>query len=223
MSDDIWGAVDNYIVDELIPTDPVLEAALRDSAAAGLPSIAVSPAQGKFLHLTARMIAARAVLEIGTLGGYSTIWLARALPLGGRLITLEYEPRHAAVARVNVARAGLTQVVDIRVGPAIETLPRLVSEGRGPFDLIFIDADKESTADYFGWSLSLARRGSVIIIDNVIRDGDIIDPTDSDPRVAGVRRAFQRMARERRISATALQTVGAKGYDGFAIALVVED
>jgi predicted O-methyltransferase YrrM len=223
MADDLWAAVDDYITDALIPSDSVLEAALRDSAVAGLPSINVTPAQGKFLHLIARMIASRAILEIGTLGGYSTIWLARALPPGGRLITLEYEPRHADVARANIARAGLSHVVEIRVGPAIESLPRLAAEGRGPFDLIFIDADKESTAEYFSWSLALARRGSVIIIDNVVRDGAIVDPTDDDPRVVGVRRGFERMARERRVSSTALQTVGSKGYDGFAIALMVED
>jgi predicted O-methyltransferase YrrM len=220
MSPETWSAVDRFITDLLVPPDVALESALADSAAAGLPAISVSPNQGKLLHLLARAQGARSILEIGTLGGYSTIWLARALPEGGRLVTLEFEPRHAEVARSNIARAGLADVVDIRLGPALETLPRLVADGLGPFDFVFIDADKENTADYFAWSLKLTRRGSMIIVDNVVRKGAVINADSDDSNVQGVRRFYEMLAAEPRVSATAIQTVGSKGYDGFAIALV---
>ncbi|MBO0700679.1 MAG: O-methyltransferase, partial [Zavarzinella sp.] len=190
---------------------------------AGLPAIHVAPNQGKLLHLLARIHGARNILEIGTLGGYSTIWLARALPPGGRLVTLESELKHADIARDNIARAGLSEVVELLLGPALETLPRLAREGRGPFDLIFIDADKPSYPDYLGWALKLSRRGSLIIADNVVRKGAVADPANTDPVVRGVRRFNERLATEPRVSATAIQTVGSKGYDGFAIALVAAD
>ncbi|MGH7993654.1 MAG: O-methyltransferase [Limisphaerales bacterium] len=222
MNQETWTAVDRYLTDLLEPADPVLAAALADSAAAGLPSINVSPNQGKLLQVLAKIQGARNILEIGTLGGYSTIWLARALPAGGRLITLEYDPKHAEVARANLARAGLAGVVQVRVGRALDTLPQLAAEGRGPFDLIFIDADKPGTADYFGWALKLSRRGSLIIVDNVVRKGAVVDPGSEDPRIQGMRRFFDVLAAEKRVSATALQTVGSKGYDGFALALVME-
>jgi predicted O-methyltransferase YrrM len=222
MSQEQWTAVDRYLTDLLVPADAALEAALGDSAAAGLPAINVSPNQGKLLHLLARLQGARTVLEIGTLGGYSTIWLARALPAGGRLVTLEADAKHAEVARANIARAGLADVVEVRLGPALETLPRLAAEGRGPFDLIFIDADKEGYPDYLTWSLRLSRRGSLIVADNVVRKGAVIDPASDDPRVQGARRFNELLAAEPRVSATAIQTVGSKGYDGFALALVTE-
>ena len=220
MNPEQWSSVDRFIANLLLPADPSLDAALADSAAAGLPAISVSPTQGKLLHLLARAQRRGSILEIGTLGGYSTIWLARALAEGGRLVTLEAEPRHAKVARTNIARAGLGDVVDLRLGPALETLPRLVSEGLGPFDFVFIDADKESTADYFDWSLKLTRPGSMIIVDNVVRKGAIVNADDDDSKVQGVRRFYERLAAEPHVSATAIQTVGSKGYDGFAIALV---
>ncbi len=222
MSQDQWTAVDRYLTDLLVPPDPALEAALRDSAAAGLPAINVSPNQGKLLHLLARLQGARSILEIGTLGGYSTIWLARALPPDGRLVTLEADAKHAEVAGANIARAGLADVVELRLGPALETLPQLAAEGRGPFDLIFIDADKPGYADYLAWSLRLSRRGSLIVADNVVRKGAVLDPASDDPRVQGARRFNEALAAERRVSATAIQTVGSKGYDGFALALVTE-
>jgi predicted O-methyltransferase YrrM len=228
MSAEIWSAVDSYIAGQLIGSDPALEQALRDSSAAGLPPIAVTPAQGKLLELLARVQGARSILELGTLGGYSTIWLARALPAGGRLVTLEAEPRYAEVARVNIARAGFGDVVEIRVGPALETLPELASEGAGPFDLIFIDAGKGNYPGYFEWSLKLSRPGTVIIGDNVVRDGAILDPDADDPSggnetIKGVRRFYELLAAESRVSATAIQTVGDKGYDGFVLALVGEE
>jgi predicted O-methyltransferase YrrM len=213
-----WTAVDGYITDSLLPPDPALESALRASAAAGLPSINVSPAQGKFLMLLARIHGAKSILEIGTLGGYSAIWLARALPAGGRLVSLEVNPDYAKLARDNVTRAGLGHAVDIRVGRAIDTLPKLAAEG--PFDLFFIDADKQSNPDYFAWAMRLARPGSVIVVDNVVRDGKVIDGASSDAGVQGTRRLFEAVAAEKRVTATAIQTVGIKGYDGFAIALV---
>jgi predicted O-methyltransferase YrrM len=222
MNQETWTAVDRYLTDLLEPSDAALDAALAASVAAGLPSINVSPAQGKVLQLLARIQGARNILEIGTLGGYSTIWLARALPASGRLLTLEFDPKHAEVARANLARAGLAGVVELRVGRALDTLPQLAAEGRGPFDFIFIDADKPSTADYFAWSLKLSRRGSVIIVDNVVRKGAVTDAANDDPRVQGMRRFFDALAAEKRVSATVLQTVGSKGYDGFAIAFVVE-
>lgn len=222
MNPETWSAVDRYLTDLLGPADSVLDAALAASAAAGLPAINVTPSQGKLLHLLARIQKAQNILEIGTLGGYSTIWLARALPTGGRLITLEYDPRHAEVARANIVRAGLADIVELRVGRALDTLPQLAAENRGPFDLIFIDADKPSTADYFGWALKLSHVGSLIIVDNVVRKGAVIDATSDDSNVRGMRRFFGALAAEKRVSATVLQTVGSKGYDGFAFAVVME-
>jgi|SRR5262245_3587127 len=223
MAQDQWTAVDEYLTDLLVPPDPALDAALEASAAASLPTIHVTPNLGKMLHLLARAHGARAILEVGTLGGYSTIWLARALPAAGRLVTLESEPKHADVARANIARAGLSGVVELRLGRALDTLPQVAAEGRGPFDLIFIDADKENNADYFAWALKLSRRGSLIIVDNVVRKGAVIDAATSDPLVQGVRRFLDVLAAEPRVSATAIQTVGSKGYDGFALALVTAD
>jgi predicted O-methyltransferase YrrM len=216
-----WTAVDRYLGDLLVPSDPALDQALDDSVAAGLPAIAVAPNQGKLLHLLARAIQARRVLEVGTLGGYSTIWLGRALPPGGRLITLESDPRHAEVARGNLARAGLADTVDVRIGRALDTLPRLAAEGAGPFDLTFIDADKPTTTEYFEWALRLARPGALIVVDNVVRDGAVADPESRDANVLGIRRFHERLAAERRATATAVQTVGVKGHDGFTIALVL--
>ena len=218
-----WTAVDRYITDALVPPDPALEAAMKANAAAELPSIDVSPNQGKLLYLLARMMGARKILEIGTLGGYSTIWLARALPADGRLVTLELEPKHAQVAQANLDRAGQSGLVEIRVGPAVDLLAKLQKEGAAPFDLIFIDADKENIPAYLAWSLKLARLGSVILIDNVVREGAIIDPENKDPAVGGVRDMFAMLAAEPRLAATAIQTVGSKGYDGLAVALVVGD
>jgi predicted O-methyltransferase YrrM len=220
MSSDRWAAVDRYVTGLLVPSDPVLEAALAANAAAGLPAIDVSPAQGRLLELLARMAGARRILEIGTLGAYSTIWLARALPPDGRLVTLELEPRFAEVARANLARAGLAAVVEVRVGDALETLPALAAEGAGPFDLVFIDADKQSAAEHLRWALELSRPGGVIVADNVVRDGALADPHSDDPRVRGVRALHERLAGEPRVRATTIQTVGAKGYDGFTLALV---
>lgn len=218
-----WTAVDRYITDLFVPHDPALEAALQASAEAGLPPHNVSPNQGKLLMLLARVQGARAILEIGTLGGYSTIWLARALPADGRLITLEADPRHAAVARANIARAGLSAVVELRVGRALDTLPQLAAEGRGPFDLIFIDADKSNNPDYFIWALKLSHRGSLMVADNVVRSGEVVNAASADPSVQGVRLFNQLVAAEPRVSATTIQTVGSKGYDGFALVLVVAD
>jgi predicted O-methyltransferase YrrM len=215
-----WTTVDRYLTGLLVQPDDALEGALAASASAGLPSINVAPNQGKFLMLLARLQGARSILEIGTLGGYSTIWLARALPADGRLITLEAEPKHAEVARANVQRAGLSSRIDVRVGPALETLPRLATEGLGPFDFCFIDADKPNTAAYFEWAVKLSRPGSVIIVDNVVREGALADADSSDPNVLGMRRFMATLAAEPRVSATAIQTVGVKGYDGFAIAVV---
>jgi predicted O-methyltransferase YrrM len=223
MTQDRWTAVDQYLCDELVPDDEALETALRASAAAGLPEISVSPAQGKLLNLLALGQGARSILEIGTLGGYSAIWLARALPPGGRLITLEADTRHAEVARSNLAHAGLTSVAEVRGGRAQETLPDLVAAGAGPFDLIFIDADKPGYPEYLRWALELARPGTMIIADNVVRDGMVADAASNDPLVQGVRRFIEMLAAERRVSATAIQTVGSKGYDGFALAVVLAD
>lgn len=220
---DQWAKVDRYIDDSVVHSDAILADALQASVEAGLPAISVSPCQGKFLQLLAQMHGARRILEIGTLGGYSTIWLARALPAGGRLITLELNPQHAAVARANLARAQVLDLVEIRVGPALELLPELAKEGQPPFDLIFIDADKVSTPDYFAWALKLSRRGSLIITDNVVRNGALADSTSADPNVQGMRRFTQLLGAEPSVSATVIQTVGAKGYDGFALALVTRD
>ena len=222
MTQELWTAVDKYINEMFIPSDSVLEAAVRASTEAGLPSIQVSPSQGKLLHLLARSVSARNILEIGTLGGYSTIWMGRALPPGGRLLTLEADAKHAEVARTNFARAGLEETIELRLGPALNTLPQVAAEGRGPFDLIFIDANKSTMAEYFDWALKLARPGSLIISDNVIRDGIVIDAASADPDIQGVRRFNERVAAERRVSATEIQTVGSKGYDGFALALVLD-
>jgi predicted O-methyltransferase YrrM len=222
MNEEKWTAVDRFVSDLLIPPDAALEAALRASADAGLPAIQVSPAHGKFLHLLAKVRGARSILEIGTLGGYSTIWLARALTPGGRLITLEAEPKHAEVARANIARAGLAGVVDLRLGKALDVLPQLAAEQRGPFDLIFIDADKPTTPDYFAWALKLSRAGSLIITDNVVRKGALADANSTDPSVRGMRRFHEMVSAERRVSATTIQTVGSKGYDGFTLTLVIE-
>jgi predicted O-methyltransferase YrrM len=215
-----WTSVDRYITDLLVGNDPVLESTLDASAAAGLPAINVAPNQGKLLMLLARLAGARLVLEIGTLGGYSTIWLARALSADGRIITLEAEPKHAEVARANVERAGLSARVDIRVGAALETLPRLVAEHAGPFDFVFIDADKPNTPSYFEWALKLSRRGSAIVVDNVVRKGGLADAASTDPNVRGMRQLMETLAAEPRVDATAIQTVGTKGYDGFALAVV---
>jgi predicted O-methyltransferase YrrM len=222
MTENLWTRVDEYIVETLIPPEAALEAALRRSAEAGLPAIQVSASQGKLLHLLARSLGARNILEIGTLGGYSTIWMARALASGGRVITLEADARHAEVARANFSRAGLAESIELRLGAALGTLPELAAEGRGPFDLIFIDANKSTMAEYFDWSLKLSRRGTVIIADNVVRNGAVIDAASQDDDVQGVRRFNQRVAAEPRVSATEIQTVGSKGYDGFAYLLVLD-
>ena len=221
MSQELWNSVDAYVNDVVVRQDAMLAEALAASDAAGLPRISVSPSQGKLLHLLARAIGARNILELGTLGGYSTIWLARALTEGGRLVTVEVDPKHAAVAGKNIARAGLTSLVDLRVGRALDVLPQIAAEGRGPFDLVFIDADKAGTPDYFAWALRLARLGSVVIVDNVIRKGAVIDAASADASVEGVRRLNELIATEPRVSATTIQTVGMKGYDGFTLALVV--
>jgi predicted O-methyltransferase YrrM len=216
MPDDKWPAVDEYLEQLFSLNDPALEAALEDSRAAGLPEISVSRAQGRLLQVLARAAGARRILEIGTLGGYSAICLARALPPGGRLITLELEPSHAAVARANIARAGLAAAASVIVGPALDTLSTLT----GPFDFIFIDADKPSYPEYLSWALRLSRPTTLIVADNVVRDGAIIDAASDDPRVQGMRRFLEALAGEPRVSATVLQTVGSKGYDGFAVAVV---
>ncbi len=220
VTQELWSRVDSYITDLFARPDDALTAALLASEAAGLPTINVSPPQGKLLQVLAIAVGARAILEIGTLGGYSTIWLARALPPNGRLVTLEADPKHAEIARANIARAGLSDRVDLRLGRALDTLPRLAAERRGPFDFIFIDADKPSYAEYFSWALKLSRAGTLIIGDNVIRKGSVINPAADDPRVPGVRRFNELVAAEPRVAATAVQTVGAKGYDGFTIAVV---
>ncbi|MDZ8186615.1 MAG: O-methyltransferase [Nostoc sp. ChiSLP02] len=222
MTQQQWTEVDSYLTDLFVPPDPVLDAALEASAAAGLPPHNVSPNQGKLLLLLAQLQRARTILEIGTLGGYSTIWLARALPKDGYLMTLEADAKHAEVAESNIARAGLGDVVELRLGKALSTLPELAAENRR-FDLIFIDADKPNNPDYLAWALKLSRRGSLIIADNVVRNGAVIDTASSDASIQGVRRFNELLASEPRVSATALQTVGSKGYDGFAIALVVAD
>lgn len=215
-----WNAVDDYIAEELLPDDPALEAALEANRNNELPTIDVSPAQGKLLNLLIRMNKAKRILEIGTLGGYSTIWMARALPTDGKIVTLEIDPHHAKVARANIKRAGLSKLVDLRVGPALDSLSKLSVEGGGPFDLIFIDADKEGTPGYFQWAVKLARQGALIVVDNVVREGAILDTSGKDSSVQGMRRFFELAATDPRVSGTALQTVGAKGHDGLAILLV---
>ncbi|MEU3743635.1 MULTISPECIES: O-methyltransferase [Streptomyces] len=216
-----WGDVDHYITELLVPADEALNDALAASTAAGLPEIAVAPNQGKLLHLLAVTLGARNILEIGTLGGYSTIWLARALPADGRLITLEYDPAHAEVARANIARAGLDKVVEVRTGAALDTLPRLEEEGAGPFDLVFADADKVNNPRYVEWALKLSRPGTLIIVDNVVRGGKVATAHPDDPAITGTREMFELVAREPRLDATAFQTVGSKGHDGLLLARVV--
>ena len=223
MTQELWTSVDDYISNLFVPFDPVMQEALATSEAAGLPSISVAPNEGKLLMLLAQICGARKILEIGTLGGYSTIWLARGMASGGTLITLEASAKHAEIARINIARAGLTDVVEVRVGSALDTLPQLVAEDRGPFDLIFIDANKDNYPEYFAWALKLSRRGSLIVADNVIRDGEVLDSTNNDPRVQGIRRFNQLLADEPRVRATVIQTVGRKGHDGIAIAVVVAE
>jgi predicted O-methyltransferase YrrM len=217
----VWDAVDAYFTDLLAPDDEVTAAALRDSGAAELPPISVTANQGKLLQLFAEMQGARAILEIGTLAGYSTIWLARALPADGRLISLEYDPRHAEIATRNIARAGLDKVVEVRVGPALESLPLLADENPPPFDLVFIDADKANNAHYLEWALKLTSAGSLIVLDNVVRGGRVVDADSGAGDVLGTRAAIELIASHPRLSGTAIQTVGAKGYDGFALARVL--
>ena len=216
----MWTAVDAYLADHLIAKDEVLEAALRDSEAAELPPIQVTALQGKMLQMFARMAGARRILEVGTLGGYSTIWLARALPEGGRLVTLEAAAKHAAVARKNLERAGLLGQVELREGPALDMLPKLVAEGVGPFDFIFLDADKENNAAYLQWAVRLAHVGTVIVTDNVVREGSVLDASSKDKAVQGTRRFFEAVAAEPHVTATAIQTVSGKKYDGFALLIV---
>lgn len=222
MSREVWTAVDNYFNGLFLPHDPILDHALKASDAAGLPAINVTPAQGKLLMLVAQMQGAKHILEIGTLGGYSTIWLARALPEDGKLITLEYVEKHADVARQNIANAGLASKVEIRVGLALDHLSAIAAEGH-IFDLIFIDADKPSNPEYIAWALKLSRKGSVIILDNVVRDGNVVHSDSTDASVIGTRQASAIIAAEPRLSATTIQTVGSKGYDGFALMRVIAD
>jgi predicted O-methyltransferase YrrM len=217
---DKWSEVEDYLVETLIGPDPVLDSARAASESAGLPSIAVSPTEGKLLNLLARSISARTILEIGTLGGYSTIWLARALPQHGRLITLEVNPEHAKVAHDNIERAGFADLVDIQIGDARALLPDLVAQKAGPFDLVFIDADKANIPEYFTQSLELTRRGSLIIVDNVVRDGEVANAESEDPNIQGVRKLNELISANPRVSGTVIQTVGSKGYDGFAMVLV---
>jgi caffeoyl-CoA O-methyltransferase len=220
MSNEQWTAVDRYITDSLIPPDPILDGTLQAATDAGLLAMHVAPNQGKLLMILAQSIGARSILELGTLAGYSTIWLARALPPDGKLITLEADPKHAELAKSNIAKAGLDKMVEVRVGLALDTLPELAAEGHGPFDLVFIDADKVNTLPYFEWALKLTRRGSMIITDNVVRNGAVINATSDDKNVQGIQRYFAALASESRVTATAIQTVGSKGYDGLSIALV---
>ncbi|WP_330345453.1 O-methyltransferase [Streptomyces longwoodensis] len=217
----VWDAVDAYFTEHLSPDDEVTAAALRESEAAGLPPIGVTANQGKLLQLLAQVQGARGILEIGTLGGYSTIWLARALPPEGRLISLEYSPRHAEVAQRNLARAGLDGQVEVRVGPALESLPRLADENPPPFDLVFIDADKGNNPHYVEWALRLTRAGSLIVLDNVVRGGRVVDADSTAEDVRGTRAAIELIGSHPRLSGTAIQTVGGKGYDGFALARVL--
>ena len=212
-----WTAVDDYINESLIGNDPILDAALVDSDAGGLPAISVTAAQGKLLQLLAKAQDAKQILEIGTLGGYSAIWMARALPPDGKLVTLEINEHHAEVARKNIERAGLQNVVDVRVGKALDTLAAL----HGPFDLFFIDADKPNIPEYFEWAVKLSRAGSVIVVDNVVRNGALADEHSDDVNVQGVRRLHAMLSNDKRVTATTIQTVGSKGYDGFTLAVVL--
>ncbi len=216
----LWHGVEHYLARQLLAADAILDATLADSAAAGLPAIAVSPTEGKFLHLLARATGARRILEVGTLGGYSTIWMARALPADGTLVTLELSPLHADVARINLERAGLTDRVQVIVGQATASLAALVQERAAPFDVIFIDADKENSLPYFEAAVALSRSGTMIVVDNVVRDGAVINAGSTDPSVMGVRRLLEHLATDTRVDATALQTVGSKGHDGMLVAMV---
>ncbi len=220
MSSKTWAAVDDYIVSSLFEADPVLDAVIATNRKQGLPAIDVSAAQGKLLSLLVRIRGAKRVLEVGTLGGYSTIWMARALPADGKVVTLELDPHHAKVAHSNFERAGVSKLVDLRVGPALQSLETLAAENAGPFDLIFIDADKPNNPNYLTWAMRLSRPGTVIICDNVIRDGAVLDEDGRDPHVEGARAAFSFIGGDKHLDGTAIQTVGAKGYDGFAIAIV---
>ncbi|MBW2313989.1 MAG: O-methyltransferase [Deltaproteobacteria bacterium] len=222
MSQERWTEVDDYFEAALVGSDDVLEAVLRTSVEAGLPEHQVSPSQGKLLALLARLVGARRILEIGTLGGYSTIWLARALPEDGQVVTLEADASHARVARANFARAGLADRIELLEGPALGTLDRLQEEGAAPFDLVFVDADKPNNPAYLDHALRLTQVGSVLVFDNVVRDGAVVGGDGSDAKVEGIRRMTEQIAAEPRLSATALQTVGRKGWDGFALALVIE-
>lgn len=222
MTQELWTGVDRYFTRQLHLSDPVLEAAMQANAAAELPAIDVAPNQGKFLNLLASLIHARKILEIGTLGGYSAIWLARALLPGGRLISLEFSAKHAEVAKSNIHRAGLSDRVEIRVGAALDSLPGIANENVAPFDFIFIDADKPNNPAYLDWAIRLSRPGTLIVVDNVVRDGAIVDESNGDPAIQGTRKMFDLMSRDPRITSTALQTVGSKGYDGFAMAIVAE-
>jgi predicted O-methyltransferase YrrM len=221
MTQDLWTAVDTYVDSSLSLSDDALSGAIAANAEGGLPSIDVTASQGMLLHLLARAMGAKRVLEIGTLGGYSTIWLARALPDGGRVVTLEFDPKHAAVAKKNIERAGVASTVDVRVGKALDSLPKLASEKGEPFDLIFIDADKVNNPRYFEWAMKLSRRGSLIIVDNVVREGGLADATSEDAAIRASREVVELMGRDPRVEATVMQTVGTKGYDGFAMALVI--
>jgi predicted O-methyltransferase YrrM len=218
-----WTDVDRYICEQLVASDEALDGAQRAAKEAGLPPISVSAAQGKLLQILVQLQRAKTVLEIGTLGGYSTIWMARALPAGGRLISLEIDPKHAEVATASLEAAGVGDKVEVRLGAAIDTLPALAAEGVGPFDLVFIDADKASNADYLAWALKLSRQGTMIIVDNVVRNGAVLDGETDNADIVGTRRLFDALAAEGRLNATAIQTVGAKGYDGFVIAVVDPD
>ena len=220
MTKDVWEAVDKYFDEMLIPHDSALDDALAAASAENLPAIQVSSVQGKLLHLLARIMGARNILEIGTLGGYSTIWMARALPEGGRIITLEADPKHAEVAQKNFARAGVENKIELRLGKALDTLPKVAADGRDPFDMFFIDANKSNMPEYFEWSLKLARKGSVIIADNVVREGAVLDARSKDADIQGIRRFLEMVGKEKRVSGTALQTVSTKSYDGFALVLV---
>ena len=220
MSQERWNDIERYTTELLAKPDAHLAATLASSAKAGLPAIQVSPVEGKFLMILARAVRAERILEIGTLGGYSSIWLARALEPKGRLISLEADPKHAEIARGNFANAGLSDRIDVRVGPALDTLPKLIEECKGPFDLTFIDADKQNTWEYFDWVVKLSRSGSVIVVDNVVRHGELTDAESTDPSVCGMRRFCANLAVDTRVSGTVIQTVGSKGYDGFAIAVV---
>lgn len=220
MSQDRWSSIDGYIEDLLVEPDDLFEAIRADAAAAGLPEISVSPAQGKLLHLLARLAGARRILELGTLAGFSGIWLARALPADGQLVTIEVDPMHAAVARRSFVRAGVAARVEIRIGPGLEVLPQLERDGAGPFDMVFIDADKVNYPAYLDWAVRLSRAGTLIVADNVVRDGQVVDPDSDDPSVQGTRRFMSALGADPRLTATAIQTVGVKGYDGFALAIV---